>query len=59
MLYCVFRGKEIIGRFKSKDRAGNYLLDCHSNGIEKITMHPMTIEEYKEYMKKMLDEIHD
>lgn len=55
MLYCVFQGKEIIGRFKSKDRAINYLLDCWFDGIEKVTMRPMTKEKYQEYMKKMLD----
>lgn len=55
MLYCVFRDKEIIGRFKSRDRAVSYLLDCWSDGIEKVTMRPMTKEEYQKYMKKMLD----
>lgn len=55
MLYCVFRDKEIIGRFKSKDKAISYLLDCWFDGVEKVTMHPMTKEEYQKYMKKMLD----
>ena len=39
MLYCVFSGKEIIGRFKSRDKAVNYLLDCWFDGMEKVKMH--------------------
>lgn len=55
MLYYVFSGKEIIGRFKSRDKAVSYLLDCWFDGMEKVKIHPMTEEEYQKYMKKMLD----
>lgn len=55
MLYCVFNGKEIIGRFKNRDKAVSYLLDCWFDGIEKVKMRPMIEEEYQKYMKEMLD----
>lgn len=58
MLYCVFSGKEIIGRFKSKEHAIHYWESCClNNHYSNVTMKTMTIEEYKTYMEKLLKEL--
>ena len=54
MLYCIFFGNEIIGRFRRKEKAINYLIDCWMDGKEKVTMRSMTKEEYQNYMKNLL-----
>ena len=53
-LYCVFNGKEIIGRFKNSNKAVKYRRDCESNGMKEIRICSMTIEQYYEYMEKYL-----
>ena len=58
MLYCVLSGKEIIGRFKSKERATHYWASCCLNNYySNVTMKTMTIEEYKTYTENLLKEL--
>ena len=56
-LYCVFYKKEIIGRFRRKEKAIEYLVDCWHNGMNHVFMKTMTKEEYEKYCKKMIDNI--
>ena len=53
MLYCVFSGKEIVGRFKRKEKAIDCMLSFLFEGI-KVTMRPMTKKEYREYMEEQI-----
>ena len=58
MLYCVFSGEYIIGRFKSKERATRYWVNCCLNNYyANVTMKIMTIEEYKTYMERQIREL--
>ena len=52
-LYCVFLEKELMGRFKNKDRANAYVIDCLSDGIP-VEMKEMTFEEYQKYVAELL-----
>lgn len=57
MLYCIFNDcGDIIGRFKSKDKAIFYMLNYIANGIYNINLQPMTKEEYLTYMRKQIEE---
>ena len=53
MLYCVFSGEEIIGRFKRKEKAIDCMFDFLFEGM-KVIMKPMTKNEYREYMEKQI-----
>lgn len=53
MLYCVFSGEEIVGRFKRKEKAIDCMLGFLFEGI-KATMKPMTKQEYREYMEEQI-----
>jgi len=58
LLYCVFYKKEIIGRFRRKEKAINYFMDCKLNGeITNITIKEMSKKEYENYCKKFLEEL--
>ena len=56
MLYCVFRNKEIIGRFKTKNHAVEYFTDRVFAGDTNLKIKKMTKEEYLSYTKKLIDE---
>ncbi len=56
MLYCVFNSHgDIIGRFKTYERAIDYFLDCWFDGMDKVKIKKMTKEEYLTYMKNLID----
>lgn len=54
-LYCVFRTEEIIGRFRTKEKAMNYAMDCWFDGYENIKVKTLTETEYLNYTKKLID----
>ena len=53
-LYCIFYKEDIIGRFRRKEKAIEYLMDCWLNGMDNASMKIMTKEEYINYCKKGL-----
>lgn len=53
MLYCIFSGEKIIGRFKRKEKAINCMLDFWFDGME-VTMRSMSKQEYREYMEEQI-----
>ena len=60
-LFCVFQKDYLIGRFRSKKEAINYLIDCWFDGMENVYIRVMTPEEYEKWVqeekKKWLDKI--
>lgn len=63
MLYCVFYKDELIGRFKTREKAIEYFEDMWINGIglskPSLTLKTMTKEEYENYCKDFLKKILD
>ena len=53
MLYLVVtKSGKIRGRFKSKDKAVDYLMDCWFDGINSVKLKTVTEEEYEAMAKK-------
>ena len=63
MLYCVFYKDELIGRFKTQEKAIEYFEDIWINGIgfskSSLILKTMTKEEYENYCKDFLKKILD
>lgn len=58
MVYCVINSnRDIIGRFNTERRAKEFALEYwFSNSAERLVIKKMTIEEYKEYTRKLIEE---
>lgn len=54
MIYLVYHKNRIIGRFKSHEKALDYLLDCYFDGLENLSIKNLTLEEYENLKKKNL-----
>lgn len=55
MLYCVFNSEgDIVGRFKKKEKAINYLIDRWFDGHENEKVKEMTKEEYLKYTEQLI-----
>lgn len=57
MVYCVINSnKDIIGCFHTEKRAKEFALEYwFGNSAERLVIKKMTIEEYKEYTRKLID----
>lgn len=56
MLYCIINSYgEIIGRFKTYEKAIDYLFDCWIYGMGNVKIKKMTKEEYLKYTKFLID----
>lgn len=56
-LYCVFQAEEIIGRFRTKEKAIDYAIDCWFDGRENIKVKTLTETEYLNYTRKFIDSL--
>jgi len=55
-LYCVLYKENIIGRFRTKEKAIDFLCDCWFDGwSDGYKIKTFTEEEYLDYTKKLID----